>query len=112
MSTIFKKIIDKEIPAKIVYEDDKCLAFHDVAPQAPIHILVIPKITDLDKLSSANDSHQELLGHLLLKAKDIAKDLNLENFRIVINNGEKAGQTIFHLHLHILGGRSMKWPPG
>lgn len=112
MTTIFKKIIDKEIPANIVYEDDLCLAFHDVNPQAPTHILIIPKITEIDKLSNAQEKHKDILGHLLLKAKDIAKEQNLSDFRLVINNGEEAGQSVFHLHLHILGGRPMNWPPG
>lgn len=112
MTTIFKKIIDKEIPAKILYEDDLCLAFHDVNPQAPVHILVIPKTTDVDRLSSATQKHQNLLGHLLLTASDIAKKEKLSDYRIVLNNGEGAGQTVFHLHLHILGGRPMTWPPG
>lgn len=112
MTTIFKKIIDKEIPAKIVYEDDLCLAFHDVNPQAPVHILVIPKTTEIDCLSSATQKHQNLLGHLFLKASEIAKKEKLNDYRIVINNGEAAGQTVFHLHLHILGGRPMTWPPG
>lgn len=110
--TIFKKILDGEIPCNKVYEDDLCLAFHDVAPQAPVHILIIPKITEIDKLSNANESHKELLGHMMLKAKDIAAELGLEDFRFVVNNGEGAGQTVFHLHLHILGGRDMAWPPG
>ena len=112
MTTIFSKIINKEIPADIIYEDDFCLAFKDIAPQAPIHFLVIPKITEIDKLSSAQNKHQELLGHLLLKAKEIAKNQNLEDFRLIINNGENAGQTVFHLHIHILAGRNFKWPPG
>lgn len=110
--TIFKKIIDKEIPAKIVYEDNDCLAFHDVNPQAPTHILVIPKITDIDELKNATDAHQMILGKLLLKAKDIANEQGLDNFRLVINNGSGAGQTVFHLHIHILGGRDFSWPPG
>jgi histidine triad (HIT) family protein len=112
MTTIFKKILDKEIPAKIIYEDDLCLAFHDVNPQAPVHILVIPKTTEMDRLSSATEKHQNLLGYLLLKAAEIAKKEKLSDYRIVFNNGEGAGQTVFHLHLHILGGRPMAWPPG
>jgi len=112
MTTIFKKIIDKEIPADIVYEDDLCLAFKDINPQAPVHIQLIPKITEIDRLANAKEQHKDLLGHLILKAKDIAKQQNLEHFRIVINNGEQVGQSVFHLHLHILGGRAMGWPPG
>lgn len=112
MTTIFKKIIDREIPAKIIYEDDLCLAFHDVNPQAPVHILLIPKMTEIAKLANANSNHQNLLGYLLLTAKDIAATLKLSDFRLVINNGAGAGQSVFHLHLHILGGRPLAWPPG
>lgn len=112
MTTIFSKIINREIPAKIVYEDDLCLAFHDVNPQAPVHILLIPKLTDIDQLSHANLTHQNLLGHLMLKAKDIAVAQNVTDFRLVINNGAEAGQSVFHLHIHILGGRPFAWPPG
>ena len=112
IETIFSKIIKREIPAKIVYEDDLALAFHDVNPQAPVHILVVPK-QPIPMLSNAAAEDQLLLGHLLLVATKIAKDLGLESgFRLVINNGSEAGQTVFHLHLHILAGRSLKWPPG
>ncbi len=110
--TLFQKIIAGEIPCRKVYEDDLCLAFHDIAPQSPVHILLIPKILEIDKLSSAKVSHQNLLGHLCLKAAQIAQSQNLADYRIVINNGEKAGQSVFHLHLHILGGRPFSWPPG
>jgi histidine triad (HIT) family protein len=110
--TIFKKIIDKEIPAQIVFEDEHCLAFKDINPQAPIHILLIPKITEIDRLSHAQVKHQEILGHLMLKAGEIAKQQDLSDFRIVINDGEAAGQSVFHLHIHILGGRDLAWPPG
>jgi len=112
MPTIFAKIINKEIPADIVYEDDQCLAFNDINPQAPVHIQLIPKITEIDRLTSATEKHQDLLGHLMLTAAKIAKEQNLEHFRVVINNGEQSGQSVFHLHLHILGGRPMSWPPG
>jgi histidine triad (HIT) family protein len=110
--TIFSKIIRREIPATIVYEDDLCLAFKDITPQAPIHILVIPKkpISQLDK---AEAEDRELLGHLLLCVPKIAAEAGLEKgYRVVINNGEDGGQTVYHLHIHILGGRSMTWPPG
>jgi histidine triad (HIT) family protein len=110
--TIFKKIIDGDIPADIVYEDDDCLAFKDAYPQAPVHILLIPKITSIDKLANASKEHETILGHLMLKASSIAEHQGLKDFRVVINNGEGAGQTVFHLHLHILGGRELKWPPG
>ena len=110
--TIFSKIINREIPADIVYEDDDCLAFRDVNPQAPVHILVIPKIP-VAMLAETADSQKELLGHLLIVAKQIAKNEGYgDAFRLVINNGEKAGQTVFHLHVHILAGRKFTWPPG
>jgi len=109
--TLFSKIIDREIPAKIEYEDELCLAFHDINPQAPVHILVIPK-RPIVRLSDATPADQALLGHLLLKAAEIAKKMGLVSYRIVNNDGADAGQTVFHLHFHILGGRRMKWPPG
>ncbi len=110
--TIFSKIIRRELPAEIVYEDDVCLAFRDINPQAPTHVLLIPK-QPIPKLSDATSGDRELLGHLLLTAAKVAADLGLEDgFRLVVNNGADAGQTVFHLHLHILGGRTMHWPPG
>ncbi len=110
--TIFSKIIQREIPADIVYEDDMALAFKDINPQAPIHILVIPK-KPIPKLADAVPEDHALMGHLLLTAKRIAEEQGLQNgYRVVINNGAEAGQTVFHLHLHILGGRQMQWPPG
>ena len=110
--TIFAKIISREIPADIVYEDDKCLAFRDVNPQAPVHILVIPK-QPIARLIDAVDDDQSLLGHLLLSANKIALEQDIgEAFRLVVNNGADAGQSVFHLHLHILAGRSFTWPPG
>jgi histidine triad (HIT) family protein len=112
MSTIFQKIIDRQVPADIVYEDDLCLAFRDINPQAPVHILLIPKKA-IPMLSAVEAEDQELLGHLLVTAPKIAKEQGLDNgFRLVINNGAQGGQTVFHLHLHILGGRAMQWPPG
>jgi histidine triad (HIT) family protein len=111
-NTIFDKIISKELPADIVYEDDQCLAFKDVNPQAPIHILIIPK-KNIPKVSDAEPSDEKILGHLLLKAGEIADDLGFRDaFRLVINNGEEAGQTVFHLHIHLLAGRNLNWPPG
>ncbi|CEG40927.1 14 kda zinc-binding [Plasmopara halstedii] len=112
--TIFDKIINGQIPAKIAYEDEKCLAFHDVNPQAPVHILLIPKKRDgLSQLALAEERHQAILGHLLYAAKLVAKQQNLENgFRIVINDGVDGCQSVFHLHLHLLGGRKLGWPPG
>ena len=110
--TLFTKIINREIPADIVYEDDLCLAFKDINPQAPLHILVIPK-KHIAKISDAEKDDQDLLGYLLLKAGMIAKDQGYgKAFRLVINNGENAGQTVFHLHIHILAGRNLTWPPG
>ncbi|GAB9467486.1 14 kda zinc-binding protein [Globisporangium polare] len=112
--TIFDKIIQRQIPAKIVFEDDRVLAFHDVSPQAPVHILVIPKARDgLTQLAHADERHESILGHLLFTAKVIAKQQQLDNgFRIVINDGQDGCQSVFHLHLHLLGGRKLGWPPG
>ncbi len=110
--TIFDKIISREIPAEIIYEDELCLAFNDVNPQAPIHVLIIPK-KPIAKVADANTNDQNLLGHLLLKAGEIAGQLNANDaFRLVINNGAEAGQTVFHLHIHLLAGRELNWPPG
>ena len=110
--TIFGKIIRREIPADIVYEDDLALAFKDINPQAPTHILVIPKKA-IPRVSDAVAEDRDLLGHLLLTVKKVAEEAGLTNgYRVVINNGNDGGQTVDHLHLHILGGRPMKWPPG
>lgn len=110
--TIFSKIIRKEIPADIVYEDDLCLGFRDITPQAPTHILVIPK-KPIPKLAEAGTEDKELLGHMLLSVKKIAEQEGLSNgYRVVINTDEDGGQTVFHLHMHLLGGRSLAWPPG
>jgi histidine triad (HIT) family protein len=112
MTTIFSKIINREIPATIVYEDELCLAFHDVNPQAPTHILLIPK-KEIARLVDASPEDQALLGHLMLTANKIAQQLGVgDAFRLAINNGADAGQSVFHLHLHILAGRAFKWPPG
>ncbi len=110
--TIFSKIIRKEIPADIVYEDDLALAFRDVQPQAPVHILVIPK-KPIESIATATTEDENLLGHLLLIVKRVATQEGLVNgYRVVINSGEDGGQTVFHLHLHLLGQRAMTWPPG
>lgn len=109
--TIFGKIINREIPADIVYEDERCLAFRDVNPQAPVHILVIPK-APIARLSDIESNQQELLGYLLLKLKEIAEQEDISDYRVVINNGANAGQSVFHLHLHLLAGRAFDWPPG
>jgi histidine triad (HIT) family protein len=112
MSTLFSRIIAHEIPADIVYEDDLCLAFRDINPQAPTHVLVIPK-KEIPRLADAKDEDQALLGHLLLAASEVARQLGVEDaYRLVINNGAGAGQSVFHLHLHVLAGRPMRWPPG
>ena len=110
--TIFSKIIDKQIPADIVYEDDLSLAFRDVNPQAPVHILIIPK-EPMEQLNDADISDQDILGHLMLVANKVAeKEGVADAFRLVLNNGVGAGQEVFHLHFHLLAGRSFTWPPG
>jgi histidine triad (HIT) family protein len=109
--TIFSRIIDREIPADIIYEDEQALAFRDISPQAPVHFLVIPK-KPIAKLSDATPEDQALLGHLLLVAREVAAQEGLEDFRLNVNNGAGASQTVFHLHVHVLGGRSFSWPPG
>lgn len=111
--TLFEKIIARQIPARIVYEDDLVLAFHDIAPQAPIHVLLIPK-KPIPRVAEAGPADQAMLGHLLLKAGEIAGKLGLQpgGFRLVFNNGPDAGEAVPHLHCHILGGRKMHWPPG
>ncbi|XP_030298777.1 adenosine 5'-monophosphoramidase HINT1 [Sparus aurata] len=110
--TIFGKIIRKEIPATLIHEDDLCVAFNDVSPQAPIHILVVPK-KPIAQLSLAEEGDAALLGHLMLVAKKCAKDAGLsEGYRIVVNDGKHGGQSVYHIHIHVLGGRQMGWPPG
>ena len=110
--TIFKRIIDKEIPAKLLYEDELCLAFPDINPQAPTHVLVIPK-KELTTLAAALQEDQALLGHLLLVIQKLAGQLGLENgYRVVANCGRDGGQSVDHLHFHLLGGRQLQWPPG
>ncbi len=111
MKTIFDKIISGEIPCDEVFSDDKCLAFKDITPQAPTHILIIPR-KRIPSLNQIKKEDQVLLGHLLLKAREIANSCGLESWRTVINTGEEAGQTVFHLHIHIIGGRKLNWPPG
>jgi len=109
--TIFGRIERGEVPAEIVYEDDRALAFRDANPVAPTHLLVIPR-KPLETLSAAESGDESLLGHLLLVANRVAAAAGLENYRVVINNGAGSGQTVFHLHLHVLGNRAMNWPPG
>ena len=113
MSTIFKKIINKEVNAEIIYESDKVLAFKDVNPISPIHILIIPK-KEIPTINDISSEDKELLGELFITAKKIAKKINIDKdgYRIVFNCNEDAGQTVFHLHMHLLGGRAFSWPPG
>jgi histidine triad (HIT) family protein len=110
--TIFKRILDKEIPADVIYEDELCLAFRDINPQAPTHVLIIPR-EEIVSLANARDSDAPLLGHLLLIAARLAARLGLTNgYRAVVNCGRDGGQSVDHLHVHLLGGRSLAWPPG
>ncbi len=109
--TIFGKILRKEIPAEILYEDEHSIVFQDIHPQAPTHLLIIPR-KPIANLAEAQDDDRFLLGHLLWVAKQIADQLGLQDYRVVTNNGAGAGQTVFHLHLHLLGGRPLQWPPG
>ena len=110
-TTIFSKIINGEIPCEKLHEDELCIAFNDISAQAPIHFLVIPK-KPLVSLYECKEEDKDLLGHLLLIGKHIAKSKNLSTWRTVINTGEESGQTVFHLHVHFLAGRKMSWPPG
>lgn len=111
--TLFEKIIDREIPATIVYEDERVLAFRDIKPAAPNHVLIVPK-KPIPRIAEANPDDAPLLGHLLLKAAEVARQLGLTDsgFRLVFNNGPDAGEAVPHLHCHILGGRRLGWPPG
>ncbi|RME67471.1 MAG: histidine triad nucleotide-binding protein [Verrucomicrobia bacterium] len=112
MKTIFQKIIDREIPATIEHEDDRCIAIRDIQPQAPVHILIIPK-KPIPRVAEAAPEDEATLGHLLLTAQNLARKLNLEKgFRLVINNGPDACESVPHLHVHLLAGRQMGWPPG
>ncbi len=109
--TIFGRILRGDIPCDEVYSDDRCLAFRDVAPQAPVHVLVIPR-KPIESLREAEASDEALLGHLFLVAAKVAQQEGLTDWRTVINTGAEAGQTVFHLHVHVIGGRSLAWPPG
>lgn len=110
---IFCKIVNNEIPANVVYEDDKILAFHDLNPVSPVHVLIIPKV-HIDSLNVLNDDNSILIAYLMSKVKDIAKKLGVDQsgYRLVTNTGEEGGQTVGHIHFHLVGGRQMKWPPG
>src|ERR1700689_1654583 len=111
--TLFEKIIARQIPADIVYEDDLVLALRDIKPHAPVHVLIIPK-KPIPRIAEAKAEDEKLLGHLMLKAAEIAATLGLKStgYRLVINNGPDAGESVPHLHCHILGGRALAWPPG
>ena len=110
--TIFKRIIDGEIPAKVVHDDELCLAFHDVSPQAPTHVLVIPK-KEIESVDAISDGDAALLGHMWVVIGKLAGELGLgDGYRVVVNCGKDGGQTVDHLHFHLLGGRSLSWPPG
>jgi histidine triad (HIT) family protein len=110
--TLFKRIIDKEIPADIVHEDDHCVAFRDINPQAPTHVLIIPK-REIPSLDHVTEADEMLIGHLFAVAANLAREFGLKNgYRTVVNSGPDGGQTVDHLHVHLLGGRAMNWPPG
>ena len=113
MSTIFSKIINKEIPAEIVYEDDELLAFNDINPQAPVHILIIPK-KEIKTLNDIESEDKEIMGKMMLLAKDLARENNIDKsgYRTIFNCNDDGGQTVFHIHLHLIGGRPLNWPPG
>ncbi|XP_046398793.1 adenosine 5'-monophosphoramidase HINT1 [Ischnura elegans] len=110
--TIFGKILRKEIPCSFIYEDDQCVAFHDINAQAPVHFLVIPR-KPIPQLSKAEDGDEQVLGHMMLVARKLAKENGLSGgFRMVLNDGPDGCQSVYHLHLHVMGGRQMGWPPG
>ena len=111
MPTLFTRIIEGEIPSTRVWEDDRCIAFRDINPTAPTHVLVVPRqvITRLDQMTDADEA---LVGHLMHVAAQVARQEGLNDFRCVLNNGAGAGQSVFHLHVHVIGGRSLSWPPG
>jgi histidine triad (HIT) family protein len=111
--TLFERIISGEIPGKVVFSDDRCVAIRDVNPQAPVHVLIIPRLV-IPRLGQATSANADLLGHLLLVAASVAKEEGIDRsgYRIVLNNGPQAGESVPHLHVHLLGGRQMTWPPG
>lgn len=113
MSSIFTKIINREIPADIIHEDDVCVAFRDIHPQAPVHIVITPK-KEIRSLADIETADKEILGHLLAVASEIAKKMRIDKsgYRVVINTNDDGGQTVFHIHFHLLGGRALSWPPG
>ena len=109
--TIFTKIINKKIPANIIFEDELCIIIEDISPQAPLHYLAIPK-KEIIGVSDLDDKDNDIMGHLMLTIKKQMQNINVSNYRLVINNGSEAGQTVFHLHIHILANRTLGWPPG
>ncbi|MEP0545723.1 MAG: histidine triad nucleotide-binding protein [Rhodothermales bacterium] len=109
--TLFQKIADGEIPADIVYEDDRVIAFRDINPQAPTHLLIVPR-KPIPRADAIEEEDEALVGHLFTVARTVAGDEGLSDYRLVMNNGEGAGQSVFHIHLHLLGGRGLQWPPG
>lgn len=113
VNCIFCKIIAHELPAKIIYEDDQVIAFHDIHPQAPIHFLTIPK-RHISHINEMSEKDEQLIGRLIFIAKQQAEIMGLDNrgYRLVLNNGREGGQAVYHVHLHLLGGRQMRWPPG
>ena len=113
MSTIFTKIINKEIPSDIIFENDKVIAFSDINPAAPIHILIIPK-KEIPTINDITDDDKEIIGELFIAAKEIAKECKISKsgYRLIFNCNEDAGQTVRHIHMHLLGGRKLEWPPG
>lgn len=113
MSSIFTKIINKDIPAAIVFEDDDCIAFRDIDPKAPVHILIVTK-KEIRSMAEVTDRDKELLGHMMVKAAQIAKEQGISDsgYRLVVNTNKEGGQEVYHVHMHILGGRQMEWPPG
>lgn len=111
MSTVFGKILRGELPADRVYEDDQCIAIRDINPAGPVHVLVIPR-KEIPRLSQMTEEDEPLVGHLLRVATRVAKQEGLSDYRLVVNDGKGAGQTVFHLHVHVIGGRPLSWPPG
>lgn len=113
MDCLFCKIVNKEIDSDIIYEDDKVVAFNDINPQAPIHVLIVPRI-HIDTINDVTEEHNELLGHIINTSKQLAKEIGIDEsgYRILFNCNRGAGQAVFHIHLHLLGGRQMTWPPG
>ncbi|MEM1042407.1 MAG: histidine triad nucleotide-binding protein [Bacteroidota bacterium] len=109
--TLFQQIADGDIPSQLLYEDDRAIAFRDIDPQAPVHVLIVPR-KPIPRADEIQVEDEALIGHLFVIARQVAEQQGLKNYRLVMNNGEGAGQTVFHVHLHLLGGRSMQWPPG